>query len=528
MSFMRSLGIADIEQFKEKKDVKKLIKALGYKKDPKVCQTAAAALGEIGDPQAVKPLIAALEVLEGNVRKTAAESLVKIGSTAIEPLIASLADEKYTAKNSVAWALGEISDPRAVEPLISMLKKCNSSEIVAKALTKIGSPAVNSLINTFINATWSETRGWAVWALGKIRDSQAVAPLISSLNDEDINIRSAAARILGEFGDPRAVEPLIAALRNEDGNLRKEAFNALVRIGTPSVEPLISQLNQYHSARAVEALGRIGDPRAVEPLIAVLNDDEISVRTKAAQALGKIGNARAVKALIATLNNSKLWFEPRQWSAWALGKIADTQAVGALIATLKDQNDAVHDAAVEALVKIGSSAISPLINALNNKNKKIREEAASVLDKLDWQPDQGTNGAAYWIVREKWDQCIQVGPQAVEPLITALTFDDQDIRREVANALGKISDPRALVPLIELFLTDKELAVRQNAAYAIVDLYQSGQLDENQKQRILEKREIITNNHTDFLHDHLDSGSGGCHVDKPNHTDKDISVDFPL
>ena len=76
---------------------------------------------------------------------------------------------------------------------------------------------------------------------------------------------------LGKIGDPRAVEPLIDALQDD-------AF-ANVR------------------GRAAEALGEIGDPRSVEPLIAALNDEDWLVRGRAARALGKIGDLRAIEPL---------------------------------------------------------------------------------------------------------------------------------------------------------------------------------------------------------------------------------------
>ena len=48
---------------------------------------------------------------------------------------------------------------------------------------------------------------------------------------------------------------------------------------------------------AAEALGRLGDPRAVEPLIDTLWDDDARVRLKAAWALGMLGDPRALVPL---------------------------------------------------------------------------------------------------------------------------------------------------------------------------------------------------------------------------------------
>ncbi|QSZ68177.1 HEAT repeat domain-containing protein [Methanofollis aquaemaris] len=55
---------------------------------------------------------------------------------------------------------------------------------------------------------------------------------------------------------------------------------------------------------AAEALGRLGDSRAVEPLIRALEDDpDPRVRKKAAWALGQIGDMRGQRPLLAAIRD---------------------------------------------------------------------------------------------------------------------------------------------------------------------------------------------------------------------------------
>ena len=116
--------------------------------------------------------------------------------------------------------------------------------------------------------------------------------LISALKDEDSDVREAAAKALGKIKDPRAVEPLISALKDEDSDVREAAAKALGEIKDPrAVEPLISALKDVNwrvRDAAAEALGEIKDPRAVEPLISALKDVDVLVREAAAKALRKI------------------------------------------------------------------------------------------------------------------------------------------------------------------------------------------------------------------------------------------------
>ena len=99
-------GPPNVEKMKARRDVNGLIKALGYKKDEYVRWYTARALGEIKDPRAVEPLIAALKDTDKDVRQAAAEALGKIGDPrAVEPLIAALKDAEWHVRKAAAKAL---------------------------------------------------------------------------------------------------------------------------------------------------------------------------------------------------------------------------------------------------------------------------------------------------------------------------------------------------------------------------------------------------------------------------------------
>jgi HEAT repeat protein len=125
-----------------------------------------------------------------------------------------------------------------------------------------------------------------------------IEPLINALQDESSFVRGTSIEILGKTKDPRAVEPLIAVLKEDKSWQIRE--------------------------KAAEALGEIKDPRAVEPLIAVLKEDESweerEVRKKAIRPLGEIKDPRAVEPLIAVLKEDKSR-EVRENVIWALGEI---------------------------------------------------------------------------------------------------------------------------------------------------------------------------------------------------------------
>jgi HEAT repeat protein len=89
-----------------KKDVKGLIKALGYGRDAAVRQGAAQALGEINDVRGVEPLIAALEYEDRGARCAVVKALGHISDArSLEPLIPALKDTSKEVRQAAAAAL---------------------------------------------------------------------------------------------------------------------------------------------------------------------------------------------------------------------------------------------------------------------------------------------------------------------------------------------------------------------------------------------------------------------------------------
>jgi HEAT repeat protein len=184
-----------------------------------------------------------------------------------------------------------------------------------------------------------------------------VDDLIQRLNQENVYVRMQAAKRLGDIGDARAVQPLIAVLNDEKAGIR--AADALVQIGKSSVEPLIVTLKSKSPIarrNAAIALGKIGDIRGVNSLIYALRDNDLIVRRNAAQALGEIRNTRAVEPLINALTDKVPIV--RRYAASALGEIEDKRAVSALIGALTDNDAIVRINAATALNHMGISNTS--------------------------------------------------------------------------------------------------------------------------------------------------------------------------
>lgn len=117
--------------------------------------------------------------------------------------------------------------------------------------------------------------------------SVAVETLLKALRNRDERVRGGAAEALGKLEDARAIEPLIKALKD------KGRYN----IHYGGLYPYTVRVNSC----AAKALARIGDKSAVEPLIKMLKEGDVDDRCAAAEALGAMGDERAIEPLIESL-----------------------------------------------------------------------------------------------------------------------------------------------------------------------------------------------------------------------------------
>ena len=100
-------------------------------------------------------------------------------------------------------------------------------------------------------------------ALGEIGSEEATQAVADKLVMDNENVRPHVARTLGLIGDTRAVDPLADTLENdEDDNVRAAAAWALRQIGTEAALEAAadhvddrSYLVQHEAERAADSLG---------------------------------------------------------------------------------------------------------------------------------------------------------------------------------------------------------------------------------------------------------------------------------
>ena len=104
--------------------------------------------------------------------------------------------------------------------------------------------------------------------------------------------RARAAKALGRSGNPLAIEQLVQALADASPLVRRSAATALGESGVDgALDPLLRELNDGGSdirGEAAEALGRLGHRSSIDPLVEALSDSDLRVKISAIRGLGNI------------------------------------------------------------------------------------------------------------------------------------------------------------------------------------------------------------------------------------------------
>ena len=157
--------------------------------------------------------------------------------------------------------------------------------------------------------------------------------------------RARAAEALGKSGNPLAIEQLVQALADASPRVRRSAARALGESGSDSAtEPLLRELLDGSSdirSEAAEALGLLGNLSSVDPLVNALNDDDLRVRISAIRGLGNIRSDEVHELLF-----------------WHFGSDFDPQTFPTLVDVLSERGDRrIVRPTIAHLTQFRSSAI---------------------------------------------------------------------------------------------------------------------------------------------------------------------------
>lgn len=235
--------------------------------------------------------------------------------------------------------------------------------------------------------------------------------------------RVAAADVLGRRGASRraAVVPLLRARLRGDDEWRVRASSG-------------------------RAIGRLAARDAVPDLVRALRDPVVDVRVVAAAALWRLPDPAAVQPLLELLRDQEA--SARQWAVLALGVIRDRRATRPLVTLLADPERDVRLDTIRSLGRLRDpTAVQPLEAFVRDRDQEMDErlEAINGLSAID-------------------------GPEKVDALVRLLRFNDAQVRRRAAQALGRVGDALVIPALRERRRRERTRPVRTAIDAAIREI----------------------------------------------------------
>lgn len=229
-----------------------------------------ALLDVLGDSETAEYAGQVVELLETTFQRAIDCGDVAIGALVLEGL---QNHEVEVAQRSIRLALDRLAKPERLIGLHGAIEgRGEEAELIRNLWLKIG-PAAGPVLCSFLQRSGSRRiQRFYVETLVALGEP-ALAPAAQELGRAAPDIRVLCAQVLGGLRDPRAVGPLIGVLDAPEVGVRREAVRALGRIGGDrALERLleIALLDTDASTRIV-ALRGLGSARSLLDGVEILN-----------------------------------------------------------------------------------------------------------------------------------------------------------------------------------------------------------------------------------------------------------------
>jgi HEAT repeat protein len=232
-----------------------------------------------------------------------------------------LRSPKWWRRAESAVVLGYFKDPTVVNVLEDALDdpEVNVRIEAARSLAKLGS--VSSVAGLVARLSMVDpSHSLAVQQIFRSLGKQAVPELVAVL-DTNVpeSVKVVAADALGYIGEIRAVRPLLAVLDADVGLGATEGTRFISRNRGFADTPQPIRRSIALQLAIMQALSQLYDPLSIEALIRATEDPVGGIRARAAECLGRMGAAKAIPRLIDLLNDNRWWV--RYYAADSLFKM---------------------------------------------------------------------------------------------------------------------------------------------------------------------------------------------------------------
>lgn len=176
-------------------------------------------------------------------------------------------------------------------------------------------------------------RSKAMWEIAEARDENTIPRLMSILNQEDVTYRRAAVKTLGVIGADVVPSVVDSLLNSDNPTVRSSCAKALAQIavnhpdvpmpeeGIQGLKQALNDPNPVVYIPAVMSLGEIGSP-VFDLLVETLQStDNIAVGVSIINALGSMGDPRGVEVLTDLSNDQSVDVYLQESAASALSRL---------------------------------------------------------------------------------------------------------------------------------------------------------------------------------------------------------------
>jgi twitching motility protein PilT len=256
--------------------------------------------------------------------------------------------------------------------------------ILVQALSDPHLPVRNAALDTVVD-------------LGKQRRVEMGRMVLWLLRSPDVNVRRSALEVVRQVGDPMGElwPRLLRLLRDEDWWIRERVVDVLVEVaGSELTRHVVAYLNDDSDVirrYAVEVLMRIRDPRSVGALVrAAQEDKDWWVRERAVEAIGVLGEVRAVPHVIAMAEaDPALGYAAVQ----ALGQLRSPDALRFLGRALAAEDADLRLEALSAVEAVGDPSVSGWVQPLlDDRDHRVRTCAENLLHRWRTQVEAEASG----------------------------------------------------------------------------------------------------------------------------------------
>ncbi|MBU1107392.1 MAG: HEAT repeat domain-containing protein [Candidatus Riflebacteria bacterium] len=365
-------------------------------------------LGKIGDNQSLPTLTKAFDEYADYIEPITALGYFK-SSTPVARLIERLQNPDALHKEEIVRVLGEIGDPQAARPLMELLH--DEDRMVryysARALYKMGGRDVVQSLCGLLN----DPDEWIVInvleILSKLKDPEAVPALVGQFEiARDSRLKAIIVSSLATFAEARLLKTFESGLDSFDPRIQANSVEAISYLKIPALE-MKRKLKKFygHSNNRVRAnvciaLATADSEAVTEELQTMMKSSDASTRRSAAYVLARIANDKREEYVHQLLRDEN--FGVRKMALKAALSLEAGVGVREIRPLLSDESQWVRKEAVECAIRIEDFPDQDILDLLKKEDsapviscaldyvvsRNIKEAIANLFDRIKKEPEE--------------------------------------------------------------------------------------------------------------------------------------------